>query len=63
MGRSPAKTFKDLIVWQKAHQWVLEVYRMSRVFPKHELYGLTSQLRRASVSVPANIAEGFRVCL
>ncbi|MGD1805753.1 four helix bundle protein [Dapis sp. BLCC M126] len=55
-----AKSFRDLIVWQKAHELVLEVYRLSSNFPKTETYGLTSQLRRASVSVPANIAEGFR---
>ena len=56
----PAKTFQDLIVWQKAHAFVLRVYRLSQGFPKSELYGLTSQLRRAAVSIPANIAEGFR---
>ena len=60
MRREPAKNFQDLIVWQKAHQLVLEVYRFSNNFPKAETYGLTSQLRRASVSVPANVAEGFR---
>jgi four helix bundle protein len=58
--RSPARCFEDLIVWQKAHALVLDIYRASGVFPKCELYGLTSQLRRAVVSVPANIAEGFR---
>ncbi len=56
----PAQSFQDLVVWQKAHGFVLAVYRMTAAFPKHELYGLTSQLRRAAVSVPANIAEGFR---
>ncbi|TAN36203.1 MAG: four helix bundle protein [Verrucomicrobia bacterium] len=55
-----AKTFQDLIVWQKAHQWVLGIYSFSANFPRAELYGLTSQLRRAAVSVPANIAEGFK---
>ena len=60
MERSPAKTFQDLIVWQKAHEFVLGVYRLSESFPKSELYGLTSQLRRAAVSVAANIAEGFK---
>jgi len=55
-----AKTFEDLEVWQLAHSWVLSVYRLSEAFPKHELFGLTSQLRRAAVSVPANIAEGFK---
>jgi four helix bundle protein len=58
--RTPAKSFQDLIVWQKAHEFVLRVYRETRGFPKEELYGLTSQFRRAAVSVPANIAEGFR---
>ena len=56
----PAKHFTDLVVWQKAHALVLELYRQTATFPKHELYGLTSQLRRAAISVPANIAEGFR---
>lgn len=46
-------------IWKKAHALVLEVYRLSENFPKHELYGLTSQLRRAAVSIPANFAEGF----
>ncbi|MBX3292973.1 MAG: four helix bundle protein [Acidobacteria bacterium] len=54
-----AKSFEDLDVWKKAHAFVLEVYRLTEEFPKHELYGLTSQLRRAAVSIPANIAEGF----
>ena len=58
--REPAKTFKDLIVWQRAHQLVLAIYKMTATFPKHELYGLVSQVRRASVSIAANIAEGFR---
>ena len=58
--RKPAKSFRDLIVWQKAHAFVLKVYSFSQSFPKYELYGLTSQLRRAAVSIPANIAEGFR---
>jgi len=60
MKRQPAKTFQDLIVWQKAHQLVLSVYRYSEGFPQREIYGLTSQLRRAAMSVPANIAEGFK---
>jgi four helix bundle protein len=58
--RPPARCFEDLIVWQKAHQFVLTVYRFTESFPKAELYGLTSQLRRAAVSIPANIAEGFK---
>lgn len=60
MSREPAKSFENLIVWQKAHQWVLSVYKQSKIFPKEEKYGLTSQLRRSAISVPANIAEGFK---
>ena len=60
MKRQPAKTFQDLLVWQKAHQFVLSAYRMCKDFPSHEVYGLTSQLKRASISIPANIAEGFK---
>jgi four helix bundle protein len=60
MEREPAKTFRDLIIWQRAHQFVLGVYRLTAGFPKHELFGLTSQLRRAAVSIAANIAEGFK---
>jgi len=56
----PAQTFKDLLVWQKAHKFVLESYAYSKSFPKEEIYGLTSQFRRASVSIAANIAEGFK---
>jgi four helix bundle protein len=55
-----ARSFEDIGIWQKAHQFVLDVYRMTESFPQHELFGLTSQLRRAAVSVPANFAEGFR---
>jgi four helix bundle protein len=50
--------FKDLRVWGKAHELTLAVYQKTRAFPKEEIYGLTSQLRRASASVGANIAEG-----
>lgn len=57
---TPSKSFRDLIVWQKAHAWVLEVYQYTSNFPKTETYVLTSQLRRAAISVPANIAEGFK---
>ncbi len=60
MKREPAQSFQDLIVWQKSHLFVLEVYKLSQNFPKNELYGLVSQLRRAAVSIPANIAEGFK---
>ena len=57
---APAKSFEQLIVWQKAHQFVLGVYRFTDNFPRREVYGLTSQLRRAAVSIPANIVEGFK---
>ncbi|MFL5802710.1 MAG: four helix bundle protein [Roseiflexaceae bacterium] len=60
MGRAPSRSFQDLIVWQKAHLFVLSAYRLTESFPKYELYGLTSQLRRAAVSLPANIAEGYK---
>lgn len=55
-----AKSFRDLIVWQKAHRHVLAVYRHTKTFPDEERYGLSSQIRRAAVSVAANIVEGFR---
>jgi four helix bundle protein len=58
-ARPPARSFNDLVVWQKAHALVLAVYRFTAAFPKTETYGLTSQMRRAAVSIPANIAEGF----
>jgi four helix bundle protein len=60
MKRGAAERFQELIVWQKAHQFVLSVYKFSNDFPKSEIYGLISQIRRAAVSVPANIAEGFK---
>jgi four helix bundle protein len=53
------KGFRKLLVWQKAHQWVLLIYKLTENFPKHELFGLTSQMRRAAVSVAANMAEGY----
>ena len=59
MDRTLAKDFQDLPVWQKAHQFVLSVYNYSDYFPQKEIYGLTSQLRRAAMAIPANIAEGF----
>jgi four helix bundle protein len=56
----PAKTFKDLVVWQKAHRFVLATYALTARFPRSEIYCLTGQMRSAAISVPANIAEGFR---
>jgi four helix bundle protein len=54
----PARNYTDLLAWQRSMDLVESVYRIAREFPKEELFGLTSQLRRAAVSVPANIAEG-----
>ncbi len=58
--RAPARTFQDLIVWQKSHSLVLKIYKHSKSFPNNEIFGLTQQLRRSAVSVPANVAEGFK---
>jgi len=55
-----AKRFRDLRVWQKGVDLVKEIYTITKSFPSDELYGLTSQMRRAAVSIPSNIAEGFR---
>ena len=54
------KNFKELIVWQKAHAFVLSVYTSTQQFPPYELYSLVSQFRRAAISIPANIAEGYK---
>lgn len=54
------KTFRDLRVWEKAHQLVLQVYRVTKNFPVEEKYGLVAQLRRCSASIPTNIVEGFK---
>jgi four helix bundle protein len=53
-----SKSYRDLVAWQKAMDLVADIYRLTSDFPKEEIYGLTSQLRRAAVSVPSNIAEG-----
>jgi four helix bundle protein len=55
-----ARSFEDLIVWQRAHQFVLSLYKATERLPKNELFGLTAQMRRAAISIPANIAEGFK---
>ena len=56
----PAKSFRDLIVWQKAHEFVLRTYDLTKQFPRDERFCLIPQMRRAAISIPANIAEGFR---
>jgi len=53
------KSFEDLNIWKEAHYLTLEIYRIAQLFPKDEMFGLTLQLKRASISVPANIAEGM----
>lgn len=58
--RDPARSFRDLIVWRKAHEFVLWVYRFTKEFPTDERFGLTYQFRKAAVSIPANVAEGFK---
>ena len=55
-----ARKFQDLTVWQKSHQFVLGIYKLTRSFPDYDLFSLTSQIRRSAVSIPANIAEGFK---
>jgi four helix bundle protein len=59
MERVPVKSYKDLVVWQKGIMLVDLVYAVTGKFPKEEMYGLTNQIRRAAVSIPANIAEGW----
>ena len=60
MNTIRTSSFEDLLAWQKAHEFTLEVYRLTKNFPKEELYGLTSQFKRAAVSIAANIAEGYK---
>ena len=60
MDQKGATSFKDLVVWQKAHKFVLGIYTFTGNFPAKETYGLVSQMRRSAVSVAANIAEGFK---
>lgn len=59
-GKSPAKNYKDLVAYQKAYKLCLDVYTLTKGFPVEERYGLVNQMRRAAVSVPSNIAEGYR---
>jgi len=54
-----SRSFEEVGVWQEAHKWVLAIYRLTSRFPESERFGLTSQLRRAAISIPANFAEGF----
>jgi four helix bundle protein len=60
MMKAKAERFEDLEVWKKAHKLVLEIYRITRDFPVEERFGLVSQMRRAAISIAANIAEGFK---
>ena len=55
-----SQSFRDVVVWQKAHALTLAIYRLTESFPKHEMFVLTSQLRRAALSIPSNFVEGFR---
>jgi four helix bundle protein len=59
METKKLKSFKELIVWQKAYKLVLEIYKFTNNFPKNETYGLVQQIRRAAISIPSNIAEGY----
>jgi len=59
MSNEKIKNFTDLESWRKGHEFVLKIYQISAEFPKEEIYGLTSQIKRAAVSITANIAEGF----
>ena len=58
--RQPARTFRDLSVWRKAHDFVPSLYTVTARFPRQETYGLALQMRHAAVSIPTNIVEGFR---
>jgi len=59
-ARKPARSFKELLVWQKARALTLRIYTLTENFPRKELFGITAQFRRAGVSAPSNIAEGFK---
>lgn len=58
--RRKVKSFRDLIVWQRSVEFTVKIYETTRSFPREEVYGLTSQIRRSTVSIPSNIAEGHR---
>ncbi|RNC64676.1 four helix bundle protein [Proteiniphilum sp. X52] len=60
MKSAEVLSFQSLIVWQKGHQFVLDIYRITRRFPEEERFGIVSQMRRAAISITANIAEGYR---
>ncbi len=60
MNATSSFSFENLVVWQKAHQFVLSVYQATQHFPKYELFGLVSQFRRAAVAISANISEGYK---
>lgn len=60
MNKVVVRDFTDIIAWQKSHELTLRMYRLTESFPKQELFGLVSQMRRNAVSIPSNIAEGFR---
>lgn len=57
--KEPTKTFRDLIVWNKSMDLVTKIYKLTEKFPKSEIYGLINQVRRATVAIPSNIAEGY----
>ncbi len=59
MKTKSLQSFKELIVWQKAYRLVLEIYKITKDFPKTEIYGLVQQMRKAAISIPSNIAEGY----
>lgn len=59
MEKFKLRSFKDLKVWQEAHSLTITIYEVTKPFPKEEVFGLTNQIRRAAVSIPSNIAEGF----
>lgn len=59
MENAKIKSFTDLNAWQEGHKLVIEIYQITKIFPKEELFGLTNQIKRAAVSITSNIAEGF----